>query len=506
MATYAREVTSAPGPAPDGPTPLGPPIYQQPTRPQQDYPQLGYPRPHRTHPLPQQGHLQQVEPQRSYPQQGMPQQGFPQQAFPQAGYGTIAPPSSSLAAVDAWLARHGLILDVVLAALAGLLLGGFSLVTGAALGTAGTVAMVLASIGMPLATAVRRPYPITSAVAVNALALLHFTVGNSLLPVDLLIYLSVYSTTVHAPRWARRVSLGSALLGSALVATSLATNWAGGRLDMLLSSTFAFVGLAAPAVICWALGLLRLSTRQRRESLADRAARLERERDQQAVIAVAAERARIAREMHDVVAHSLSIVVAQADGGRYIAAQDPEAAGRVLETISTTGRGALRDMRRILGVLRDGDSSPTAPQPDAADVATLVEQVRASGVPVELVRSGAPQELPTGMGLAVYRICQEALTNVMKHAGPVQRLHVRVDVAFHPGWLVVQIDDDGRGAGAGAGGEAELGDGAGHGLIGMRERVALYGGTLTAGPRPGGGYRVNAAFPLLPATFRPTGS
>ncbi|TGO06136.1 two component sensor kinase [Serinibacter arcticus] len=444
---------------------------------------------------------QTPHPQTGYPPPGHPQTGFPPPGYPQAGYGTIAPPSSSLAGVDAWLARHGLVVDIVLAVLGGLLLGGFSLLTGASIGTPGTIAVVLASIGMPFALAVRRPYPVASAVTVNALALLHFTVGNSLLPVDLLIYVSVYSTTVHAPRWARRLSLGSALLGSALVAASLATGWAGGRLDMLLSSTFAFVGLAAPAVICWALGLLRLSTRQRRESLADRAARLERERDQQAVIAVAAERARIAREMHDVVAHSLSIVVAQADGGRYIAAQDPEAAARVLETISTTGRGALRDMRRILGVLRDGDSSPTAPQPDAADVATLVEQVRSSGVPVELVRSGAPQELPTGMGLAVYRICQEALTNVMKHAGPVQRLHVRVDLAFHPGWLVVQIDDDGRGAGAGS----DAADGSGHGLIGMRERVALYGGTLTAGPRPGGGYRVNAAFPLPPATFRPAG-
>ncbi len=449
---------SAPGPAPGGPAPVGPPPYQQ-------------------------------QPQSS------------PQPYPQPGYGTIAAPSSSLAGVDAWLARHGLVLDVVLAALAGLLLGGFSLVTGTSMGTPGTIAVVLASIGMPIAMAVRRPYPVASAVAVNALALTHFTVGNSLLPVDLLIYLSVYSTTVHAPRWARRVSLGSALLGSAMVAASLSVNLAGGRIDMVLSSTFAFVGLAAPAVICWALGLLRLSTRQRRESLADRAARLERERDQQAVIAVAAERARIAREMHDVVAHSLSIVVAQADGGRYIAKQDPEAAGRVLETISTTGRGALRDMRRILGVLRDGDTSPTAPQPDAGEVASLVEQVRASGVPAELVRTGAPQELPTGMGLAVYRICQEALTNVMKHAGPVQRLHVRVDLAFHPGWLVVQIDDDGRGAGA----DADPGDGAGHGLIGMRERVALYGGTLTAGPRPGGGYRVYAAFPLPPATVRPAG-
>ncbi|PWD50266.1 hypothetical protein C8046_05915 [Serinibacter arcticus] len=257
----------------------------------------------------------------------------------------------------------------------------------------------------------------------------------------------------------------------------------------VVSSVFVFVGVSAPAVVAWALGLLRTGTRQRRAAQRERVLRMATERTQQSVIAVAAERARIAREMHDVVAHSLSIVVAQADGGRYIAAQNPEAAAQVLETISTTGRSALRDMRRILGVLREGDANPTAPQPDAGGVDALVEQVRASGVSIELVRSGEPQDLPAGMGLAVYRICQEAMTNVMKHAGPVQRVRVRVDLAFHPGWLVVQVDDDGRGA-------ATSSDGAGHGLVGMRERLALFGGTLQAGPRPGGGYRVNAAFPL----------
>ena len=398
---------------------------------------------------------------------------------------------SALENFDDWLTRHGLAIDIVLAVLATLLLGLLSIVSGTRsnAGGLGDAVTVLASLGMPAAMAVRRVWPVGSAVAINALALLHFVIAGNLLPVDFLIYASVYSTTVHAPRWARRLSLGSAILGSALAAGTILSSGGPSRAENIVSTTFIFVGLSAPAVISWALGLLRQSTRQRRESLRDRAARLERERDQRAAIAVAAERARIAREMHDVVAHSLSIVVAQADGGRYIASADPEAAARVLETISATGRSALRDMRRILGVLRDDENTPTAPQPDAGGVEALVEQVRASGVEVVLVRSGQPQDLPAGMGLAVYRICQEALTNVMKHAGPVQRVRVRVDLAFHPGWLVLQIDDDGRGA-------AAVGDGAGHGLIGMRERVTLFGGALTAGPRAGGGYRVNAAFPL----------
>ncbi|HCX84558.1 MAG TPA: sensor histidine kinase, partial [Micrococcales bacterium] len=154
---------------------------------------------------------------------------------------------------------------------------------------------------MPIAIACRRRWPVGSAVAVNALALLHFLAGTGLLPIDLLIYVSVYSTTVHAPIWARRVSLGSAVLGSALIAASMTS---GVGLDGWLSASFLFVAAAVPALLAWVAGLLRRSSSQRWESLRERAARLEYERDQQARLAVAAERTRIAREMHDVVAHS----------------------------------------------------------------------------------------------------------------------------------------------------------------------------------------------------------
>jgi signal transduction histidine kinase len=224
--------------------------------------------------------------------------------------------------------------------------------------------------------------------------------------------------------------------------------------------------------------------------------------------------------MHDIVAHSLSVVIAQADGGRYAAAADPDAAVRALGTISETGRAALADMRRLLGVLRapDGDigageppgtlrpavatggpaggpapasaGTPYAPQPAEHDVEQLVEQVRASGVNVSLVRMGTSRRLPPGTGLAAYRICQEALTNVMKHAGPSPT--VTVLVQWLPAALLIEVTDDGRGAAADS-------DGAGHGLLGMRERAAMFGGTVSTGPRPGGGFRVRAEIPLPPA-------
>ncbi|OJX97938.1 MAG: hypothetical protein BGO96_13635 [Micrococcales bacterium 73-15] len=299
--------------------------------------------------------------------------------------------------------------------------------------------------------------------------------------------MSVYSTAVHGPRWARRASLSSALLGSGLVALQEAAVW-GSFSDRAIGVVFLFIAMAAPVVVAWALGLLRRSTRARWESLRERAARLEYERDQQAVIAAGAERARIAREMHDVVAHSLSIIVAQADGGRYAARTDPDLAVGALETIADTARGALADTRRILGVLRGDAAADTAPQPGLASLDDLVRTVRESGLGVEVVTWGERLPLTPAADLAVYRVCQESLTNVLKHAGTPGVVHARVDVAWHPGALVVQIDDDGRGAAAGD-------DGAGNGILGMRERIALFSGSLESGPRPGGGWRVKATLP-----------
>ncbi|MEJ5915244.1 sensor histidine kinase [Pseudokineococcus sp. 1T1Z-3] len=240
-------------------------------------------------------------------------------------------------------------------------------------------------------------------------------------------------------------------------------------------------------VAAWSIGHLTRVRASHERALAERARLLEAERDQQAVIATAAERARIAREMHDVVAHSLSVVVAQADGGRYAARADPAAAVRALETIAGTGRQALGDMRGLLGVLRQDEAARRTPQPGSGDVESLVAEVRAAGLDVRLEETGARRPLPPSPGLAVFRITQEALTNVLKHAGPQARALVRLR------WLAdaVEVDvlDDGRGA------AATPGHPGGQGLVGMRERAALVGGRVEAGPMPGGGWRVRALLP-----------
>lgn len=205
-------------------------------------------------------------------------------------------------------------------------------------------------------------------------------------------------------------------------------------------------------------------------------------------LAAAKERARIAREMHDVVAHTLSVVVAQADGGRFAGAHHPAEATRALETIAEVGRSALTEMRSLLGVLRESDADAAmGPQPSLADVPTMVAATRDGGLAVSFVTTGTPRPLPIGARLAVYRIVQEALTNVLKHAGP--RVTAFVQLQWEADAVTVTISDDGRGA-------AARGDGAGTGLAGMRERTIVFSGTLDAGPKAGGGYLVRARLPL----------
>jgi signal transduction histidine kinase len=217
-------------------------------------------------------------------------------------------------------------------------------------------------------------------------------------------------------------------------------------------------------------------------TLEERAARLEHERDQQGQIAAAAERARIAREMHDIVAHNLSVMTALADGAAFAARNDPEQATRAMELSAATGRQALADMRRLLGVLREGAGVQRAPQPGTDDVPELLDQVRAAGLPVTLVVEGAAGRLPPAAQLTVFRLIQEALTNSLKHAGPgaTAAITLRYDGAG------VELDVSDTGAGA-----ASANPG-GQGLDGMRERAAVYAGAVEAGPRPEGGWRVRA--------------
>ena len=245
--------------------------------------------------------------------------------------------------------------------------------------------------------------------------------------------------------------------------------------------------IAAGVALCAAAALAFGARRDRRRLAAHRKSALE-SADAERALAAAGERARIAREMHDVVAHTLSVVVAQSDGGRFAAGKDPEAAARALETIGDVSRAALADMRGLLGVLREADASAAmGPQPTLADIPTLIASVRDGGLDVSHVTTGTPRPLPIGAGLAVYRIVQEALTNVLKHAGPKATAYVHLE--WQSAAITVKVSDDGRGAAAAR-------DGAGTGVEGMRERVMIFGGTLTAGPQAGGGYLVQASIPL----------
>jgi signal transduction histidine kinase len=217
-------------------------------------------------------------------------------------------------------------------------------------------------------------------------------------------------------------------------------------------------------------------------------ARMRHERDA-AAAAIVEERARIARELHDVVAHAISVIVLQARGGRRLLDSEPEETRGALDTIEHTGQQALVEMRRLVGLLRESDEAlELAPQPTLSQLDHLVAQVRAAGLPVEVAIEGEPVELPPGVDLSAYRIVQEALTNALKHAGPTR---ARITLDYGTDGLDVDVADDGVGAGNGGNG----GNGGGYGLAGIRERVAVVGGDLDAGPRPGGGFAVHARLP-----------
>jgi signal transduction histidine kinase len=335
----------------------------------------------------------------------------------------------------------------------------------------------------------RRRAPVAAATAVIAAGLLELLLSPSFLPANVAALIMIYTLAAWAPRWAERAGLVAGLVGAALAGVRYFYLTFGSPYAVLTSAG----SIAVAVVAAWALGRLRRARLQQVLSLEERTRLLEVERDQEMRLAATSERARIARELHDVVAHSLSVVIAQADGGRYAAAADPAAATGALEAIAATGRQALTDMRALLGVLREGGGEEFAPQPDVAAIPALVEDVRASGLDVDLIVEGSSQPMPAGPQLAAYRIVQESLTNVLKHAGPAGRawvrLHWRADV------LELSVLDDGRGAAAAVAGDDEKKDGSGQGLRGMHERALLHGGRLEAGPRPGGGFGVHAALP-----------
>ncbi|AZS85841.1 sensor histidine kinase [Streptomyces griseoviridis] len=355
-------------------------------------------------------------------------------------------------------------------------------------------------LGVPIALllclviALRRRMPekmlLLSIVIGVAQVLLNVAAG----PADFAMLVIVYTVAATGARWASRTALALGLCAAPLAQL----RWPNDQTSFL-GNIAIMVFQTVPFALAWVLGDSIRTRRAYFAQLEERAARLEKEREAQAKVAVAAERARIARELHDVVAHNVSVMVVQADGAAYVLDAAPDQAKKALETISSTGRQALAEMRRLLGVLRTGEHQEAGeyvPQPDVEQMGDLIEQCRTSGLPVDFKVEGTPRPLPSGVELTAYRIVQEALTNTRKHGGPNTGASVRL-VYFDDG-LGLLVEDDGKGA------PHELyeeggPDGQGHGLIGMRERVGMVGGTLDAGPRPGGGFRISALLPLKPA-------
>jgi signal transduction histidine kinase len=333
--------------------------------------------------------------------------------------------------------------------------------------TAGALALLV-----PLARRLCMPLTLMAVLAV--VGLLGQSLPKRVLDVEafgMIVLLVVYNGGAHTSgRRAWAAGAATALFGLAVLLTD--------------PDGVQFAGIVFFAMLFGAPWLAGYVVQRRRLG----EARMRRERDA-AAAAIVEERARIARELHDVVAHAISVIVLQARGGRSLLDSEPQETRGALDTIEHTGQQALVEMRRLVGLLRASDERlALAPQPNLSQLPLLVDRVRAAGLPVELSIEGSPVALPPGVDLSAYRIVQEALTNALKHAGPAR---ARVRLAYSPEALDVEVADDGAGA-------TDDDDG-GHGLVGMRERVTIYGGDLDAGPQPDGGYAVRVRLPYTSA-------
>jgi signal transduction histidine kinase len=336
-------------------------------------------------------------------------------------------------------------------------------------------------LGFLPAIALRRRFP-GSTLTLMALAQAGLVVLQTQPSANVLAWLvAPYSAAVYATRRVQLVIAGVAAVALVLLGLPLGHGWAqrGNAIETIV--------LGAGA---WSAGMVVRSRRAATQEVRQRAHRLEHEQEEHARQVAAQERLRIARELHDIVAHKLSIVVVQAQAAQRVA--DPAQATRLIATIEETGRSALEEMRRLLGVLRpapdEPDTAPPQPQPSLATLDTVLDQVRAAGLPVTLTLSGDLVPLPDALDLSAYRIVQEALTNTLKHAGPA---HARIHLHYGEDRLEIAVTDDGQGAPASV-------PGSGHGLTGMRERTTLLGGVLQAGPQPCGGFQVHATLPISP--------
>jgi len=344
----------------------------------------------------------------------------------------------------------------------------------------------------------RRRAPMAVFLAIAAVAFVQWLVtGPALADTSLLV--AIYTVAVES-EWVLVAGAVCVLEAGVIMAT---VRWTPTGSDF---KSFVFMtGLAFAALFA---GVVVRALRSQLDWLGERAQRLELERDQQASLAAAAERARIAREMHDVVSHNIQVMVTLADAAAAAQASDPVRAAEVMHEVSSTGREALTDMRRMVGVLRDepvaaggnGSARPSlAPQPGLVELDALVERVRGTGLDIALERSGRPFAVSGAAGLTVYRIVQEALTNALKHADEPASVEVRLE--FNDPDISVRVTDDGRtrvpvpadgGLHPAANGNGRRSGGGGHGVAGMAERAAAFGGTLEAGPRPAGGWEVMA--------------
>ncbi|MEV0129222.1 sensor histidine kinase [Dactylosporangium sp. NPDC050688] len=366
-------------------------------------------------------------------------------------------------------------IDTVLALVFGVALCGFaaqeSPLDGSTVEPGWVTGLTAAVIGLPVA--VRRRFPVGAAVTVSIAAtaalatkvIPNYAAAGPSVSLALTFYMLAVATPLR-----RSLPIAAACL-AAVVAALAAT---GGDLWSASGAVVYGTVMTAPG---WLIGW---TVRERRALAA-------RQSEQATRQAVADERLRIARELHDIVAHTMSLIVVKAAVGNHVAEASPQEAREALRVIEATGRGALLEMRRALGILRD--ETPYAPAPGLADLETLAGQASYGDVQVRLEVTGPapPEAVPESVGLAAYRIVQEALTNVVKHAAPAT---CRVAVTVGPADVRVDVTDDGR--------RPVRGQGAGHGLIGMRERAALHGGEFSAGPRAGGGFAVSARLPYAP--------
>jgi signal transduction histidine kinase len=341
---------------------------------------------------------------------------------------------------------------------------------------------------MVLALLVRRRYPIAVMAVVSLAALAQVVFYASIVsprPFDVAVEVAMYSVVKYGRRLRDAILAGGAVaIGIGIeVFKSPAQSWV---VVVLFYGGF--------SVAAWLTAFVVRNRQRYLASLEERATSLERERDHLARIAVAEERAEIARELHDVVAHSLAVMIVQADGGRYAFDTDPAQARAALEVVASTGREALADMRRLVGVLRGsgpvGSADPARRRTGLGQIATFADRARSAGLAVEVSLRATDADIPPAVGLTAVRVVQEALTNTLRHAGPGAR--AQVSLSIDDDTLLVSCLDDGTGPRPGQDGA----EGSGHGLLGMRERINVHSGTLSAGRRLEGGWSVVARIPL----------